>query len=456
MELLDLCYDILIYILEEVNPADLAHCSRTCWAFNNFIKDNQRLFKAHYLRSYDDPRRKAGDTDPSWIEKLQRHVKLDKILSSSDVAIKVPSLRDNFRFIGAEAESLIHSASEASGTSRNLARLTQLFKDPRNLDAIMYRSSLYQRAGTAKQLAAVEEQDRQLSAKLHSVYGVPAGPGGRRSLSTHPYARSRVYDLRNYTDATKWGPYRDDGSMKVNWEMIESIMIVLGYNSSVCCQRYSRAFQPVWSEPFQGMIRDKLVNDYPSTLPMEPAIPLEMKDPFNTTGFYMRIVCFLDYNDLYGFNFATPAVPSDQPREPINTEEAIRHITMRLKVDRVEPAGQFDNQSLPIVHFSGVSRSIDMAWDPNANSRIRGTVRLTQEGEVRWTTISIFYGGEERWRSEGIQVGGPNSKRGVIGTWFDKDYDPQGPVGPTAFWKVSDKQMAKQLEEESEDEDDFW
>ena len=27
---------------------------------------------------------------------------------------------------------------------------------------------------------------------------------------------------------------------------------------------------------------------------------------------------------------------------------------------------------------------------------------------------------EERWKSEGIQIGGPRSARGVLGTWFDK------------------------------------
>jgi hypothetical protein len=90
-------------------------------------------------------------------------------------------------------------------------------------------------------------------------------------------------------------------------------------------------------------------------------------------------------------------------------------------------------------------------------------VRQTPEGEIRWTTFSIFHG-EERWRSEGVQVGGLRSKRGVLGNWFDKyvdsfeqmfrelllmwslccrDYDMHGPAGPTAFWKESDE-----LEEE--------
>lgn len=44
---------------------------------------------------------------------------------------------------------------------------------------------------------------------------------------------------------------------------------------------------------------------------------------------------------------------------------------------------------------------------------------MTSEGEVRWMTSSL-YDGEERWRSEGIQIGGIKSARGVIGNWFDK------------------------------------
>ena len=52
MELLDLCYDVLIRILEEIDPADLAACARTSWGFNHFIRDNHRLHKAHYLRNF--------------------------------------------------------------------------------------------------------------------------------------------------------------------------------------------------------------------------------------------------------------------------------------------------------------------------------------------------------------------------------------------------------------------
>jgi hypothetical protein len=65
---------------------------------------------------------------------------------------------------------------------------------------------------------------------------------------------------------------------------------------------------------------------------------------------------------------------------------------MDLHVTSIVPASQFDNPALPVVHFAGRSRSVDVSWDPNANSKIRGSVRLTPEGEVRWQTISVFYG----------------------------------------------------------------
>lgn len=62
----------------------------------------------------------------------------------------------------------------------------------------------------------------------------------------------------------------------------------------------------------------------------------------------------------------------------------------------------------------------------------------TPAGPIRWTSFSIFHG-EERWRSEGVQIGGLRSARGILGNWFDKDFDRHGPAGPTAFWKVSDE-----------------
>lgn len=56
---------------------------------------------------------------------------------------------------------------------------------------------------------------------------------------------------------------------------------------------------------------------------------------------------------------------------------------------------------------------------------------------MRWSSSS-FYSGQERWKTDGIQVGGVRSARGVLGFWFDSEFDRHGPVGPTATWKASD------------------
>ena len=122
-----------------------------------------------------------------------------------------------------------------------------------------------------------------------------------------------------------------------------------------------------------------------------------------------------------------------------------------------------------------------------------GTVRMTPHGAIHWTTFSIFHG-DERWRSEGVQIGGIRSARGtlrrppsllsspnfhqsfilsypitntnvhallcshlvralgILGNWFDKDYDVHGPAGPTAFWKVSDDVV----EEKKPVSNTFW
>jgi len=65
---------------------------------------------------------------------------------------------------------------------------------------------------------------------------------------------------------------------------------------------------------------------------------------------------------------------------------------MEIHVTKAEDPGPNDGQALPVVYFEGTSRSMHTQWDPNANSKIRGTVRLTKEGEVRWQTISVYGG----------------------------------------------------------------
>ena len=128
---------------------------------------------------------------------------------------------------------------------------------------------------------------------------------------------------------------------------------------------------PNWTAPFKGASPYSYV-PRPTSIPLEPPLPLEARDPYNITGTWTRIVCFLDYTELFDFNFSGPPPPPSQPRPPIDTEEAIRLITMKIYVSKIEEPGEEDGKALPKVWFKGMSSSVRPSWDPNANSKIRG------------------------------------------------------------------------------------
>ena len=339
--------------------------------------------------------------------------------------------------------------------------LADYFDDRSNKSAYLCRSSLFQHCRLPEDEPASSEQERQLSAKLHVYYGLEVEPSADEiethlAKDVHPYARSRVYDLRRYNPHNMWGPFMNDGSGRVDWEKVQAILVDLGYNLRIFSERTQGQIVPFWDRAFFGLAPDSFVSHSLLDNPT-PHTPLELQDPYGVTGTWMRIVCFLDYNDLFSFNFEAERIPADQERGPIATREAFRLIFLKLRVTKIDPPEEHENvhPSMPVVHFAGTSRSMHMSWDPNANSKIRGTspllaayqtatpayhvagsVHTTPHGDIRWTTFSIFHG-QERWRSEGVQIGGINSARGILGNWFDKDFDPHGPAGPTAFWKIS-------------------
>ena len=234
-----------------------------------------------------------------------------------------------------------------------------------------------------------QSYDKQLSAKLHCLYGVPIGtvrkscessppryPLRSDTADIHPYARSRVYDLRQHTEnGTFWGPFLDDGLQTVDWEKLEAIMIILDYNLRRSIEVHSQ-YEDVLElqeSPWVGATPHSFTSP-PQSLPMEPSLPLEAQDPYNVTGTWMRVVCFLDYTELYDFNFGNEQPEHDQPRRPIDIEEATRLITMKIKVTKIEEPGEGDGQQLPVVRFNGTSSSIRPSWDANANSKIKGNI----------------------------------------------------------------------------------
>ncbi|KAI0470164.1 hypothetical protein F4859DRAFT_122402 [Xylaria cf. heliscus] len=449
--LTDLPPEIVHHILGYVDPQDLAWIPRICKSLYHAISANTPLFKQIYLNHLDAPQGPVN-----WEQSIKDLVRLQALCKRD----RVDDKKDEVDFVHRTVTELLKNASTKGARpgltaklpqSRNADILTDIFSSESNQSAFLCRSFIYERARAEFHSRDIRywhgppKPEHQKSAHLHCLYGVPrlfAYPSAHRQTRhnlMHPFACSKVYDLRQYTEKNKWGPFLDDGSLGVDWEKVEAIMIVLGANMDQLGVSTIHMCETFCSVPFAGTWPNSWKSPHIPATPREPD-PMEHLDPYGITGVWLRVVCFLDYTDFFAYNFGAHNFepPPHFPRPSINVGQATRLILMRIFVTGVEKPGPEDGQDLPVVHFKGVSRSLDQSFDENADSDLRGTVRLTPHGEVRWTTFSIF-GGVERWRSESIQVGGIKSAKGVLGHWFDKDYDPRGPAGPTAFWKISDK-----------------
>jgi hypothetical protein len=94
------------------------------------------------------------------------------------------------------------------GTSRNLAFLRDAFSEDDDQEALFCNSTTFSRARIeeAEPLPRRSFDERRVSAKMHTLFGVPKiRPSRYRFKSSYPYAVSVVYDLRKYTDENMVG-----------------------------------------------------------------------------------------------------------------------------------------------------------------------------------------------------------------------------------------------------------
>lgn len=114
---------------------------------------------------------------------------------------------------------LSHSASQGGRprlsvsylASRNTHVLRECFASPTAIEPFLCRSFLFQRAKAPTREFPFPKQppseERQMSAKLHCLYGDMVLNWSRtRASRTYPFAASKVYDIRECTPRTRWGP----------------------------------------------------------------------------------------------------------------------------------------------------------------------------------------------------------------------------------------------------------
>lgn len=113
--------------------------------------------------------------------------------------------------------------------------------------------------------------------------------GRTRSARTYPYACSKVYDLRQYTTRTRWGPFRDDDTGRVDWEKLEAVMIVLCKNITF---RWPGAdvFNDIFHNPFFGSFPHSFrYQSGEENVPDFGDAELNERDPYGVTGYWYRV-----------------------------------------------------------------------------------------------------------------------------------------------------------------------
>ncbi|ELQ37673.1 hypothetical protein OOU_Y34scaffold00584g6 [Pyricularia oryzae Y34] len=415
----------------------------------------------------------AASADLDWQHELQDFVRLTRVCDKAwrekapelsfvhDVVVRVLK-----RSSCTDRTSVKRTRNAVTfSPSRNTALLAQIFADESTRREFLCQSFIWQRArGKGKYFDRPPKPEHQMSAKLHCLYGVPQldtamiGKGSAEVTPTDQtyedaeqhgifaYALAKVYDLRDFHPHATWGPFLADDSGRVDWERLEAIMIVIKHGiSRMGLEEEHLLFDICWNRPFDGAWKNSYV-PMPFIRPAED--DLDKEDPFGVSGTYLRVICFLDYGDFFNFNFHNGVVEhtgelvtNDMPRPVVSVGEAARLMMMKIHVTKIEKLEGRDEDKGPdavVVHFAGFTELLHGFGSQNLSSTIKGKVRFTPDGEVRWTTISVF-AGQERWSSEGIQIGGPKSAKCIVGNWFDVNHDPTGPVGPSAFWKISDR-----------------
>lgn len=176
-------------------------------------------------------------------------------------------------------------------TSRNARFLRQLFTTQSNVEAFLMRSFLFDRVKHEYQHQTIRSargrgDEYQQSAKLHCLYGKPILSTGRtrsRASRTYAYACSKVYDLRQYTTRTRWGPFMNDDTGRVDWEKVEAILITLSHNL-VTKRLMSAEFEEIWGNPWAGSWAGSYIGQA-----KPERTPLELQDPYGITGTWYRV-----------------------------------------------------------------------------------------------------------------------------------------------------------------------
>jgi len=438
--------EVTEYALTFCSLTAIASFSQTCRQAYTLVYESpdQYLWRQLFLLyPFDDPR-KLESHDGShcpidWKAELQRRIKAEAFAFSPGGR----SPEERTQALRTFVETL-HAAppflkGHEPSPSHNITWLTGVLRDSRILES------------PRLQLTPLLARLRAYFTLLSST---TAFPPWKYTKSRRIIARCRVYDVRNYSRENKWGPYLD-GGRRVDWMHMDAVVHVVHGNLNELPGPRVRRRPP-------GGLEATRSYSAPGVLERDP------RDWAGVAGTWRRYVCFMDYGDLYAFNFSPGLHDSTLFSHP-SFHEATRLIDIKFTlIDRAElrakalanGSAQFwddavnsdadgasglevdssINAKFPPYYYSGATRGNDAS-----QATVTGRVHMGPDGSVRWQ-FTTLYDGRTEWCSEGVQIGNVGSAAGVAGVWTGVNHNLGDPVGPFWLWKVDDNHLADQMD----------
>ncbi|GAW01398.1 f-box domain-containing protein [Lentinula edodes] len=358
----------------------------------------------------------------NWKDVLQRRTEAELIARRAQNVESHERRRALETFVTAALQALpaIKNSEEKEQPSSNLQWLDRVLRETHMLSQPILQTDS-------------DSETIQLRSRLRAYVSLTHDPSDEEESTKVVAARrieSRcfVYDIRNYKPITHWGPFLANGF--VNWQHIEHLGNVVLTNL--------RELPGSWATTVPSL---GLENTQAFSAPG----PCSDIDWAGVEGTWRRYVCFMDYRDLFAFNYSNVAhgprnaefFRDSRFREATRLIEIKLYLVSRSQLRFYTPSPDLEDLKTryPTLFFCGVSRGVS-----GNEAKVEGNVCIGIDGTIRWTFYDLIQGAvhdlSTLWCSKGVQLGGIASAAGIVGSWGTSVHDQGDPVGPFWLWKV--------------------
>ncbi|KAI0032480.1 hypothetical protein K488DRAFT_85783 [Vararia minispora EC-137] len=397
--------EIMEYAFTFADPVDIAAVNQTCKTIYNVTAPlNTHFWRTLYLcYPFDDPRTHFPDAAETfnWRYVFTSRIRAERF--PNDIAHLLVTVADCLRTLPPHSSVL---SADLAWVERIVCERREIFHDEwPPTSACSSEDGVEDQEDSQVDLAIVGPIPKESRMFIRASLCRLLRPELASAAERRRAARSFVYDLRNYVETSVWGPLMP-GARAPCWKHIDALISVISANLGDFGFNCPEVLKPPTLRYGAEALR---------AYSAVPGRECSTIDWAGISGEWMRIhahVPILKISDLIRFNRnrCSPDFFYD------GFQEATRMLRMHLVVTGI--ADEFSaDPARPALRFEGKTRAF--ASQAGLERSMRGVVRVMPSGDIRWSWVSSYQGEEdsEEWCAEGIQLGGPGSAAGVIGTW---------------------------------------